>query len=115
MLTIRAEQMQVFEADRLRVFSHELAKRARQRHGDAVEAWGPDELAELMSREVITARRAGIRERRLLERYADLAVVLGFGFAERIDWAATMLKSKRPPADRLSNLEETAAFAIRGD
>lgn len=114
MLTIRAEQMRALEADRLRVFSHQLADRARQRHAEAVAAWGTDELAGLMSREVITARRAGIRERRLLQRYADLAVVLGFGFGERIDWAAALLASKRPPADRLSDLEDTAVFAIRG-
>lgn len=114
MLTIRAEQMQAFENARLATFSRELAQRARLRHGGAVDAYTMEKLEALMAHEVVIARRAGIRDRRLLERYADLAVTLGFGFGERLDWVAAKLASNRRPGDKLSDIEDTAVFVIRG-
>ena len=111
MIVVSNEQIQHFTDLRVEGFAAELAERARQRHSDALAEIPDDKLRDLMAEEIKAARSFGISVRRDLERFSDLAVVLGFGFSESEDWANAILsKDSESPSFRLGKVEDAAVF-----
>ncbi|GAP36220.1 hypothetical protein ABXN37_13765 [Piscinibacter sakaiensis] len=112
MLHFDHAQLDRLRQQRLEAFARHLARRAQARHAGLK----PADIAELagpMRAEVEVARAAGLRSRSELERWVDVACVLGFGFSQRLPWARRTLASGHAPTQNLRALEEGAAFAGR--
>jgi hypothetical protein len=113
LLKINPCQITRLEDERADSFARQLSLRARARHPQAMTQWSEDDLTAYLRQEVNAARAHGVTSREEMERWADIACILGFGFAEAQQWAARLLAQDRPPAQKLGMLEETAAFAAR--
>lgn len=113
LLKLKHEQIARLGDDRADAFCRRLAARAHTRHPETAAAHAPDALLALLRAEVDEARGHGLLTRGEMERWADLACTLGFGFAAARPWAARVLGSDRAAAQKLGMLEETAAFAAR--
>ena len=113
MLKIDQTQLDSLETDRRRAFACELAERARGRNPKECAEFDDDALTDAMEAEIVAARAAGLRRRSELERFTDLAAVLGFGFSAAEDWArAAFADEALKPEERLSQAEETAVFVV---
>jgi hypothetical protein len=106
------DHLQRLTAQRVDAFARHLARRAAQRHGSARQL-PVDDLTRKMRDEITHARGAGLADRDTLERWSDLACVLGFGFSRQLPWAAQVLAAGRPPVQALRLLEEGTVFATR--
>ena len=113
MLKVSSAQLDALAAGRLHAFCVELAARARLRHGATCDAWTDAELVGLLTDEITFARGHGIVRRDVLERWADLAILLGFGFGAALPWAAAILAEDVAAPLRLDRIEREAVFAAR--
>lgn len=109
---ISQDHLERLTSQRIDAFARHLARRAAQRHGSARQL-PPDDLARRMREEISHARGAGLADRDTLERWSDLACVLGFGFSRQLPWASKLLAAGRPPVQTLRLLEEGTVFASR--
>lgn len=113
LLKLKADQIARLGDERADAFARQLAVRAQARHPKAVAPLAPDDLTACLRLEIDAARANGLKSRGDMERWSDLACILGFGFADAQPWAVRLLAADRPPAQKLGMLEETAAFAAR--
>ena len=112
MLSFSQDHLERLTDQRAEAFARHLARRATERHRSA-KALPTDQLTRLMREELGHARGAGLATRHTLERWSDLACMLGFGFSRQLPWAARVLASGRPPVQALRMLEEGTVFASR--
>lgn len=114
MLHFTEEQTRLILRKRRDAFVRQLTRRARDRHGAAIDHLDDEALWAFLLREIEDARGIGLRTRSELERFTDLALVFGAGFATRLDWARTAFADCRlKPGRRLDKVEETAVFVSR--
>jgi len=114
MLTLTSQQMERFKDAQVKRYCLHLADRAHSRHPDTAQRWGRDELATRLEPDILLAHSHGLKTAGHLERYSDLALVLGFGFGWAQSWAGDILALDLPAAHKLDRLEETAVFILQG-
>lgn len=112
MLSFSQDHFRRLTEQRAEAFARHLARRAALRHPSA-KSLPADQLTRLMREEISHARGAGLATRGTIERWSDLACMLGFGFSRRLPWAARVIEGGRPPAQALRMLEEGTVFACR--
>ena len=113
-MKLKPDQIARLGDERADACCRQLALRVETRHPAVFAAHAPDALLTRLRAEVDEARGHGLLTRGQMERWADPACILGFGFGAGRPWAAQLLASDRAPGQKLGLLEETAAFAARG-
>lgn len=114
MLQFTDGQVDYIFRERLNEFVTQLIIRARARHASSIQHLDDDALRSLLTREIGVARGIGLRTRSELERFTDLSIVFGAGFATELDWAKSLFSDGRlKPRRRLDKVEETAVFVAR--
>ena len=93
MLTIRKEQIRIFEHGKLAVFQEDAAKYLRKEYPESCEELGPAGLGELIEKGLAEARRRGIHTRGAVMIFIELRLVFGEGFELSPDrrWAQKIL------------------------
>jgi hypothetical protein len=114
MLVIREDQLAAFEADD---FKHWMEQHLRTCFPRVCGDAPAFELHAFTAEITRSAQAYGFRQQSEIARFADLAVVLGFGFDQdpSMPWARQILTSDAPPTERLLALSRRAKLEIWGD
>jgi len=115
MILISNDQIDTLVLERIDRFAKHLAIRARSRHPDACNDLSDSVLTGSLTKEIHAARAFGLKMKREIERFSDIALTLGFGFSENVDWASAIFNDPGlSPVTRLGKVEELAAFVVMG-
>lgn len=114
MISFTDEQFDHLAQKRREDVAQALAIRAVETNPQALDTHDIQVLAARIAKELDQAHAQGFCTMPMLERWVDMAVAVGFGFAETEAWAVRTLKRvDMSPRAKLKRLESASVFAVR--
>lgn len=114
MLKFSESQLALMTTEKRRDVARRLASRALILDPDGLTHHDIESLTTEIDPELARAHAHGMRSMKLLRRWTDVALAVGFGFSETKLWAIRALsRNDLSPQKKLSRVEAASVFAIR--